>query len=85
VARRLLRPHGAAVALLVAEAFDWTSTPEWKALTGPNADEKVRDAMRQEYLTSVLPKFVKRNGWTPPRQTAVCTHPGPLYPLPSRW
>jgi len=42
-------------------------TAEWKALTGPSADEKVRDFMRQEYANSVLPKLVRRYGflWLP--------------------
>lgn len=39
---------------------------EWKALTDPNADEKVREAMRQSYAEQVLPKFVKRYGLSYP-------------------
>ena len=50
-------------ALLVAEAMgDLSLPPEWQALTGPNADEKMRAAMRQSYSEQVLPKFVKRYG-----------------------
>jgi hypothetical protein len=52
-------------ALLVAEAVgDFMSTAEWKALTGASAAEKVRDAMHREYVNTVLPKFVKRYGFS---------------------
>lgn len=55
-------------ALLVAEAVgDLSPACEWRALTGPNADEKVREAMRQSYIECVLPKFVKRYCWSPPQ------------------
>lgn len=55
-------------ALLVAEAVgDFSPPAEWLALTGPNSNDGVRAAMRQNYAETVLPKFVKRYGWTPPR------------------
>ncbi|MBE7418095.1 MAG: hypothetical protein HS128_10145 [Ideonella sp.] len=55
-------------ALLVAEAVgDFSPPAEWLALTGPKADERVREAMRHQYAESVLPKFFKRYGWTPPQ------------------
>jgi len=51
-------------ALLVAEAVgDLSPASEWRALTGPNADEPVREAMRQSYANSMLPKFVRRYGF----------------------
>lgn len=54
-------------ALLVAEAMgDCMSLADWSVYTGPGADEKVRDAMRQQYATSVWPKFVKRYGFSYP-------------------
>jgi len=50
-------------ALLVAEAMgDFSPRAQWLALTGPNADEKVRAAMQQNYAETVLPKFVRRYG-----------------------
>src|SRR5688572_32631435 len=55
-------------ALLVAEAVDdCMSSVEWRDLTGPNADPRVRDALVQLYRESVWPKFVRRYGlsWTP--------------------
>ena len=56
-------------ALLVAEAVgDLSPTSEWKALTGPNVDEPVREAMRQSYAETVLPKFVRRYGFSWPRE-----------------
>lgn len=54
-------------ALLVAEAVgDFSPPAEWRALTGPNADEKVRAFMQQEYANSVLPKFVRHYGFSWP-------------------
>jgi len=53
--------------LLVAEAFgDLSPASEWRALTGLNADEPVREAMRQSYAETVLPKFVRRYGFSWP-------------------
>jgi hypothetical protein len=54
-----------AFALLVAEAVgDRMTAGEWRAFTGPDADERLRDAMRHHYAESVWPKFVKRYGWS---------------------
>lgn len=67
-------------ALLVAEAVgDFSPPAEWLALTGPNADERVREAMRQQYAESVLPKFVRRYG--------ISCQPAqePERPSPRRW
>ena len=49
--------------LLVAEAVgDCMSSTEWRAFTGPQADERSREVMRREYRESVWPKFVERYG-----------------------
>ena len=54
-------------ALLVAKAVgDLSPASEWRALTGPNVDEPVREAMRQSYAEIVLPKFVRRYGFSWP-------------------
>jgi len=51
----------------VAEAVgDFSPPAEWIGLTGPNADPRVREAMREEYANSVLPKFVRRYGFACP-------------------
>ena len=61
-------------ALLVAEAMgDSMSSAEWSVYTGPGADEKVRDATREQYATSVWPKFVKRYGFSHPVADAPIT------------
>ena len=55
---------------MVAEAVgDLSPASEWRALTGPNVDEPVREAMRRPYAEIVLPKFVRRYGflWLPAR------------------
>jgi hypothetical protein len=53
---------------LVAEAVDdCMSSAEWCALTGLDADDRIRDAMVRMYAESVWPKFVSRYGWTPPQ------------------
>lgn len=55
-------------ALFVAEAVDDCMTAaEWRALTGPDADPPVRDALRQLYAESVWPMSVRRYGWSPPQ------------------
>ena len=59
-------------ALLVAEAIgDCMSAAEWRAFTGPNADERVREAMLLEYRTCVVAKFVNRYGWSPPQALEI--------------
>ena len=51
-------------ALLVAEAVDdFMTATDWRGLTGPNADTRVRDALVQLYRESV---FVKRYGFAWP-------------------
>src|SRR5262245_466509 len=61
-------------ALLVAEAVgDFSPTAEWLALTGPKADERVRAAMQRSYAEQVLPKFLRRYGWTPPQAEPRCS------------
>jgi hypothetical protein len=71
-------------ALLVAEAMgDCMMAAEWKAFTGPDANARVRDAMTREYATSVLPKFVKRYGFSHPQAegATITCGPGRLWPL----
>jgi hypothetical protein len=54
-------------ALLVAEAVDDIMTAaEWRGLTGPNAEPRVRAALAQLYRESVWPRFVKRYGFSYP-------------------
>jgi hypothetical protein len=54
-------------ALLVAEAVgDFSPPAEWCALTGLNADARVREAMQQSYAEHVWPKFVERYRRSPP-------------------
>lgn len=40
-------------ALLAAEAFDCRTAARWREISGPDADDKVRDAMRHEYAQCV--------------------------------
>jgi hypothetical protein len=55
-------------ALLVAEAVgDLSPAEEWRALTGPAADGRVRDAMQRMYVETVRARFIRRYGlsWPP--------------------
>jgi hypothetical protein len=55
-------------ALPVAEAVgDVSPAAEWRALTSPAADERVRDAMQRMYVETVRARFVRRYGlsWPP--------------------
>jgi hypothetical protein len=54
-------------ALLVAEAVDDSmSAADWRSLTGPNAEPRVRDTLVQLYRESVWPRFVRRYGFSYP-------------------
>jgi len=65
-------------ALLVAEAVDDCMTAaEWRGMTGPNADPRVRDTLVQIYRESVSPKFGRRHGFSYPPQPVTAASYGP--------
>ena len=52
-----------AFAILVAEAMDDPIPPEdWASFTGPEADPRLRAAMRLQFVLNVWPLFLQRYG-----------------------